>query len=160
SGRGMSAEFNTVERARHRWHEILPLLGIESRFLTNKHGPCPLCRGKDRFRFDDRDGSGSYYCNQCGAGTGVILVSEQKGWNFRTACEEIDKIMGTASAVESGDLKPRKDDRKRRAETVRRALTQAIDAAVVEAYLTRRGITTRSPALRGHACCPYFGDDR
>ena len=30
---------NTVERARGRWKEILPLLGIEPRILVNKHGP-------------------------------------------------------------------------------------------------------------------------
>jgi putative DNA primase/helicase len=156
----MSAEFNTVERARYRWREILPLLGIESRFLTNKHGPCPLCRGKDRFRFDDRDGSGSYYCNQCGPGVGLILVRKKNGWDFKTACDEIDKVIGPASAVESGGSKPRKDDSKRRAEAVRRALAQAVDGAVVKTYLTRRGIAARSPILRGHARCPYFNDDR
>jgi hypothetical protein len=26
---------NTVERARHRWREILPLFGIDTRFLQN-----------------------------------------------------------------------------------------------------------------------------
>ena len=31
--------FDTVERARHRWREILPQFGIETRFLTNRHGP-------------------------------------------------------------------------------------------------------------------------
>jgi putative DNA primase/helicase len=61
---------DTIERARHRWREILPQLGIETRFLQNKHGPSPLCGGKDRFRFDDRDGTGSYYCNQCGPALG------------------------------------------------------------------------------------------
>jgi putative DNA primase/helicase len=55
-GAGEGIGMNTIERARHRWREILPRLGIETRFLVNKHGPCPLCRGKDRFRFDDRDG--------------------------------------------------------------------------------------------------------
>jgi putative DNA primase/helicase len=52
---------NTVDRARGRWREILPQLGIDPRFLSNKQGPCPMCGGKTRFRFDDRDGSGSYY---------------------------------------------------------------------------------------------------
>jgi hypothetical protein len=65
---------NTIERARGRWREILPQLGVETRFLTNQHGPCPICGGKDRFRFDDRDGSGSYYCNQCGPGPGLVLI--------------------------------------------------------------------------------------
>jgi hypothetical protein len=38
---------NTVERARGRWKAILPVLGIETR--PNKHGPCPLCGGVDRY---------------------------------------------------------------------------------------------------------------
>ena len=62
----------TIERARGRWREILPLFGIAPHFLVNKHGPCPICGGKDRFRFDDKDGSGSYFCNVCRAGNGVM----------------------------------------------------------------------------------------
>ena len=52
---------DTVNRARGRWREVLPALGVETRFLQNKHGPCPLCGGRDRFRWDDRDGSGEIY---------------------------------------------------------------------------------------------------
>src|SRR5215470_15749425 len=87
---------DTIDRANGRWREILPKLGIETRFLQNKHGPCPLCGGKDRFRFDDKDGSGSYICGQCGAGAGLTLVTKKHGWNFKTACDEIDKIIGAA----------------------------------------------------------------
>ena len=25
-----------------------------------KHGPCPMCGSSDRYRFDDKGGSGSY----------------------------------------------------------------------------------------------------
>src|SRR3981189_2194330 len=85
---------NTIGRARHRWAEILPQLGVDIRFLTNRHGPCPICGGRDRFRFDDKDGSGSYYCHQCGAGSGVILVRKKHEGDFKTACDEIDKIIG------------------------------------------------------------------
>src|SRR5262252_2320150 len=113
----------TIERARHRWREILPQLGIETRFLTNKHGPCPLCDGKDRFRFDDKHGSGSYYCHQCGPGPGVILLCKRHGWNFKTACDEIDKIIGTESppliSAPPESKNSKNDDSKRRADTVR-----------------------------------------
>jgi putative DNA primase/helicase len=27
---------------------------MDERALSGKHGPCPLCGGRDRFRFDDR----------------------------------------------------------------------------------------------------------
>src|SRR5437773_10482359 len=149
---------STIERARHRWGEILPRLGVETQFLTNKHGPCPLCGGKDRFRFDDRDGSGSYICGQCGAGVGVILLRKLRGWDFKTACDEIDKIIGsTSTPVSAPAASPGKPDEKR-AEVVAWALAQAIDRTVVDAYLDRRGIAARSPILQGHARCPYFND--
>lgn len=39
-----------------RWRAILLSLGVNERALSGKHGPCPLCGGRDRFRFDDKDG--------------------------------------------------------------------------------------------------------
>ncbi|NDF83425.1 MAG: hypothetical protein EB130_09770, partial [Actinobacteria bacterium] len=49
------------------WPSILgALAGLSSDQLTDKHQPCPLCGGEDRYRFDDQDGSGSWFCNQCG----------------------------------------------------------------------------------------------
>src|SRR5580693_458201 len=86
---------NTVERARGRWREILPALGIGRQYLVNKHGPCPLCGGRDRYRFDDREGTGSYFCNQCGAGSGLILIRKKNGWNHAEACNAVDEIIGT-----------------------------------------------------------------
>jgi putative DNA primase/helicase len=148
---------NTIERARHRWREILPRLGIETKYLSNRHGPCPLCGGKDRFRFDDRDGDGTYYCNQCGAGVGLLLIRKRNGWDFRTACDEIDKIIGTGPAP-SISATPQGGPNRRRADAIHRALAQAVDADIVDAYLDRRGITARSGVLRGHARCPYFDD--
>jgi putative DNA primase/helicase len=150
---------NTVDRARYRWREILPLFGIDARFLQNKHGPCPLCGGKDRFRFDDKDGSGSYICGQCGAGVGVILLRKLHGWDYKEACDEIDRIIGTDSTPAAAPSPPEKPD-ERRAGVVRRALAQAGDSSVVDAYLTRRGIAVRSPVLLGHARCPHFDDER
>jgi putative DNA primase/helicase len=159
----MSANFNTIERARNRWREILPLLGIETRFLTNKHGPCPICGGKDRFRFDDKDGTGSYYCNQCGAGVGVILVCKKNGWDFKTACDEIDEIIGTAAnpkpAPAACSSRHSQRNSCRRHEAIKRLLAHAVSPAIVDAYLTRRGIAVRSPTLLGHARCPYFDAD-
>src|SRR5262249_61224385 len=93
------AKMSTIDRAEGRWQEILPLLGIATRFLHNRHGPCPIGGGKDRFRFDDKHGSGSYYCNQCGAGVGLILVRKLRGWDHKTACAEIDKIIGNIAAA-------------------------------------------------------------
>ena len=93
----------TVDRARGRWRDILVQLGVESRFLVNRHGPCPLCGGKDRFRWDDKEGSGSYYCNQCGPGPGLLLLRKLHEWDYATACAEVDKIIGDSAPVSSPD---------------------------------------------------------
>ncbi len=55
-----------VKAARGHWAKILPALGVN--ILKNRHQPCPVCGGKDRFRFDDQEGRGTWFCNQCGAG--------------------------------------------------------------------------------------------
>jgi putative DNA primase/helicase len=97
-----------VERARNRWPEILPVLGIDVSFLRNRHGPCPACGGKDRFRFDNKGGDGTYYCNQCGAGDGITLVRKVNGWDFKTACDEIVRIIGTTPTLPlTGAARPR-----------------------------------------------------
>jgi putative DNA primase/helicase len=149
----------TIERARDRWREILPRLGIDTRFLVNKHGPCPLCGGKDRFRFDDRDGSGSYFCNQCGPGPGIMLVRKLHGWDHKTACDEIDNIIGDSDRPRQAPA-PIGRDEGGRAAAVRRALAEAQDGDVVAAYLRRRGLADSSPVLRGNARCPYFDTER
>ncbi len=122
---------STIERARGRWCKILPRLGIDARFLRNRHGPCPLCGGKDRFRFDDRDGSGSYFCNQCGAGVGIILVRKKHGWDFATACREIDNIIGIDAPRPPRPSPPPQSPASRLAK-IERVLAQATDRRIVE----------------------------
>jgi putative DNA primase/helicase len=143
---------STVERARGRWREILLRLGIGPRYLANKHGPCPICGGRDRYRFDDKDGTGSYFCNQCGAGTGLILLRKLNGWDHATACRRVDEIIGT-------DWKPQPRSDKKLAR-IKQVLCEADAPAVVDRYLRRRGLRVSSRALRGHAHCPYFDGDR
>jgi putative DNA primase/helicase len=154
--------FNTIERARDRWREILPLLGIGTQYLTNRHGPCPLCGGRDRYRFDDRDGSGSYYCHQCGAGVGVILLRKKNGWDFKTACDEIDRILGDIGYQPAASARPVATGDDGRMARIERAITDARSPDVVANYLRRRGlsVTSISAILRGDARAPYFDDNR
>jgi len=57
--------FDDVKRqARNRWNELLVAAGIDPKVLRNNHGPCPGCGGKDRFRYDDKDGDGTFICSQ------------------------------------------------------------------------------------------------
>jgi putative DNA primase/helicase len=149
---------NTIERAQGRWQEILPQLGVETRFLTNRHGPCPLCGGKDRYRFDDRDGSGSYYCNQCGPGSGLLLVRKLRGWDHQTACDAFDKIIGTDRKPPPPSTTRSPRDAAQKEAANRRLLNEARQPAVVETYLRRRGLTVTSPVLRGNSWCAYYDE--
>jgi putative DNA primase/helicase len=62
------------EEARGRWKSIFPAIGVSDQWLTGKHGPCPMCGGKDRYRFTNIYARGEYYCNFCGPGTGIDLA--------------------------------------------------------------------------------------
>lgn len=84
------------DQAAGRWRNILPALGISADFLSGKHGPCPMCEGKDRWRFDDKDGRGTWFCTKCGAGDGVKLVMLKLGIDFKAASAEIAKLVGSA----------------------------------------------------------------
>lgn len=53
--------------ARGRWPVILQMLGVDVPD-GGRHGPCPKCEGKDRFRMDDLEGRGTWICSHCGHG--------------------------------------------------------------------------------------------
>lgn len=80
--------------ALNRWPALLAHFGIEHGHLTGKHAPCPSCGGKDRFRFDDKEGRGTWFCSKCGSGDGFALLGLVKGWSFRDAANEVECIAG------------------------------------------------------------------
>ena len=88
----------TADAARGKWRGTLQALGVGQNFLTGRHGPCPMCGGVDRFRWDNKDGDGGYICNQCGAGNGFSLLRAVNGWDFPTAARRVDEIVGKVDA--------------------------------------------------------------
>lgn len=138
----------TVDAARGKWFGILRHFGVEENFLRNKHGECPMCGGKDRYRFDDKEGSGSYYCNQCGSGNGMDLLMAVTGMDFKTAAKAVDEIVGN---VEFKEPKPKRDPRIR-LNAIRAALKPVDGICPVRRYLRSRGLkpvqmTRRHPSL-------------
>jgi putative DNA primase/helicase len=85
-----------ADRAEGRWKSILPALGIDRKFLTGKNGPCPLCGGKDRWRWINRNGTGDWYCTTCspqhGSGTQLVMAWLKVG--FREAANAIERVIG------------------------------------------------------------------
>src|SRR3978361_1995588 len=88
----------TADEAVGRWPGILQGLGIDSQYLRNKHGACPACQGKDRYRFDDKEGRGTRDCSHCGSGDGFKLLQRVYGWDFKHAAKEVDRVVGTVAA--------------------------------------------------------------
>lgn len=84
---------NVTLAARGHWPVILPQLGITIP-KRGQHGPCPACGGKDRFRLDDKEGRGTFICNQCGAGDGLDLVKLTTGKSSLEAAREVAAVLG------------------------------------------------------------------
>lgn len=104
----------TTHAAKGKWRGILMQLGIPGDVLQNRHGPCPLCGGKDRFRFDNREGLGTYICGQCGAGDGIKLAVTYTGKPFAEVAAQIDGILGNVKA-DAPSRPPMSEDERRAA---------------------------------------------
>lgn len=88
--------------ARGRWPEILPALNVPRDALRAKHGPCPGCGGKDRYRFDDRGGDGTWYCSGGGEprhGDGFDLLGHVHGWAPAEALEAVGRHLGVEGSA-------------------------------------------------------------
>lgn len=134
----------TVKLACGHWSRILPALGVK--VIKNLHQACPVCGGSDRFRFDDKEGRGTWYCNQCGAGDGLKLVEKVFGVNPSEAAQKVNAVTGNLSpvapeviaATEAGTEADRKA-----AAALAVKLMEKSQPATDNAYLTRKGF----PAL-------------
>jgi len=70
---------------------------VTSETFRKKHGPCPSCGGKDRFRFDDHcnyAGDGGNICGQCGSGDGIYLLQKLTGMNFGECINDLAAWVG------------------------------------------------------------------
>jgi putative DNA primase/helicase len=149
------------EQYAHHWREILIGLGVPSAALVNRHGPCPACGGKDRFRFDDKLGHGTFICSHCGAGDGPKLAMLFRGWEFGELLDHLGGGSATFAKALPGRPAPvlveeMPDDKRRRMNALwGKALPiKATDPAGI--YLASRlGRFPAGTGLRHHARCPY-----
>lgn len=129
------------DRAQGRWRGVLAALGVEGKYLSGKHGACPICKnGTDRFRFDDKQGNGTYYCSKCGPGNGVGLVMEIFGCDFVGAVKMIEPHIGGAALVVKKGGRTDADKREAMAHLWQRA-TPLDGNDLASRYLRRRGLT-------------------
>jgi putative DNA primase/helicase len=76
----------------------------------------------------------------------MTLIRKFKGWDFATACREIDQIIGT-------DTRPmpaaKRSDADKRRSTIELVINDARSPEIVEGYLRSRGLSVTSPVLLG-----------
>ncbi|HGF4627485.1 TPA: primase-helicase zinc-binding domain-containing protein [Escherichia coli] len=130
----------TIKQACGHWPRILPALGVK--VIKNRHQACPVCGGSDRFRFDDKEGRGTWFCNQCGAGDGLKLVEKVFGVKPAEAARKVNAVTGSLPPVAPAVIAAAEDetvaDRKAAAALAVR-LMEKTRTATGNAYLTRKG---------------------
>lgn len=134
----------TVKQACGHWPRILPALGVK--VLKNRHQACPVCGGSDRFRFDDKEGRGTWFCNQCGAGDGLKLVEKVFGVNASVAAGKVNAVTGNLPPVAPEVIAAAEAEtevNRKAAVALAVKLMEKARPATCNAYLTRKGF----PAL-------------
>lgn len=149
-----------TDAAKGRWPGILSALGLPSSFLTGRHGPCPFCQGRDRFRFSDRDGDGRWFCNQCAPGgeDGMALVQRLRGVDFAQAARIVRQRVGSAPLAER---KPKDDAATRKnLNGLWRASSMVLPGDPVSRWLSSRvGPVTIPATIRICAKARYWDED-
>ena len=126
------------DAAKGNWHSLLPTLGVDSRYLVNKHGPCPICDGKDRFRWDNQNDGGGYICSQCGGGDGFDLARKVTGKSFREIASQIEAIMGKPTGYKPKDIDPTEAKQRNEMRRVWATSRPIADISPVANYLRAR----------------------
>ena len=82
-------------KAQGKWFQILAAVGVDDTCLDGKHHPCPICGGTDRFRWDNKDGNGSYFCNQCTpkSNDSIMLIQKIYGLSLKSAIDKVDYVI-------------------------------------------------------------------
>jgi putative DNA primase/helicase len=146
------------DAANGQWADILADLGIDVDPSGN-HSPCPVCGGSDRFRFDDQEGRGTWYCNQCEphAGDGLALVANFTKMRPRDAAACVARVLGIGSDGLTDDqiaeFQQRAESRKAQAE--REQAEARKGAMLAAADMLGRATQAVSPYLASKGLADY-----
>ncbi|NMG15503.1 DNA primase zinc finger superfamily protein [Aromatoleum bremense] len=156
----MSERLDVRQIAKGRWRGILLALGLDERTLSGKHCACPLCGGKDRFRFDDKDGRGTYFCSGCRPGDGVQLAMGITDLSFVETARRIEQLAGVVQPVTR--TPERSDDDK--LDALRRVFRESAPIQCgdeAHRYLAGRGLALYDlpESIRLHPALHYRDDE-
>jgi putative DNA primase/helicase len=156
----MNAFVPLRDRARGQWRHICRAIGIDEKHLTGKNAPCPMCGGRDRFKFFNTGHNGTWFCRKCSptGGRGADLVMAFTGRTFRDALPLIEQHLG--EPIRPKPIAPAIDPRpKLRRMWAESKLTMPGD--VVDTYLRSRGVGLEHypPSIRTAPSLRYYDDD-
>lgn len=149
---------HTSRAATGHWPVLLPALGIHIT-AGGRAQPCPVCGGKDRFRFDNLQGRGTWFCNQCGGGDGLNLVEKALAVTAKEAAVMVAGVLGEPSGSALPEHNPQQEQQDKaqahhHAAKQARQLLNSAQKQVGNAYLTAKGwpdtdaLTLQGPSLR------------
>lgn len=152
------------------WRDVLVACGIDEKYLRNKHGPCPACGGKDRFRYDNKRGQGNFFCNSCGSGDGFKLVMRVSACTFIEARRRVMQAarLETVSSAEPIQGKRWEPEEPAIAKPTRRVVSLLNESCAIENcdpardYLASRGLwpLPEGTRLKAHPSVEYWHDSK
>lgn len=146
------AQYQTADKAKGKWRAILTTLGVSPELLNGEHQPCPKCGGVDRFRWDDNNQQGDFFCSNCGPGDGFTLLMNVLLKPFQEVALMVDGVVG-----ECGYQAPmqKKDPLISLRKMQRQIMTVGWETPIGD-YLKYRGLTAMPPGIRGAMSQPYY----
>lgn len=154
------------------WKRVLAECGVAESYLRNKHGPCPACGGKDRFRFDNKRGRGDHFCSQCGSGDGFNLIMKINRCDFQEAFDRVLASEGIDPDEERKNqrlplrtVQPSEPEISKPTRRVRHLLNESCivencDPAIEYLYSRKLWPLPAGHRLRAHPSFEYWHDNR
>ncbi len=152
-----------------RWRPILLAAGVKAELLDKVNRPCPVCGGRDRFSFLDKEGDGNYFCRGCGGGDGFSLLTKVLGTNFPAALEFVERFCGIDPDLEEKEgnqriISPEEEAERERLRKITQLWAEAspiVAGDPVWTYLANRGLDPKNatPEVRCHKALEYLDDE-
>jgi putative DNA primase/helicase len=155
-----------------RWADILQSAGLSPRTLSRKKVECPMHEGtKGKFRFENKDGNGLWYCAVCKSGDGMKLLMAVTGKSYTESAKWVIDLFEGNRGLPKPTLVPRQqyvpreksaDDIARLRASYAKIWNEAApikDGDLAAIYLQGRvpGLEGYPSALRLHPGLPFYG---
>lgn len=141
-----------------KWASVLNSLGIDQKHFSGRHGPCPQCGGKDRFRWSRAKEWA--HCNQCGSMSAMDLAIAYTGKPFKELAIEIKPILGHVKMTTTPEFKNDEIEKnKARLQAIHKGLSSLSGSCPASTYIASRGLSVLPEKdSYYHSGVPYYED--